>query len=59
LPRPAGSPPPRRRDVAEKAEVLITSLPNVDAFEQVMAARAASPRGLTAALDQGGRLLIE
>ena len=31
------------RDVAEKAEILITSLPNVDAFEQVMA-RAASPR---------------
>jgi len=25
------------RDVAEKAEILITSLPNVDAFEQVMA----------------------
>jgi len=24
-------------DVAEKAEILITSLPNVDAFEQVMA----------------------
>ena len=47
------------RDVAEKAEILITSLPNVDAFEQVMAARAASPRGLTPALDQGVRLLIE
>ena len=31
-------------DVAEKAEVLITSLPNVDAFEQVMAGRAASSR---------------
>jgi putative dehydrogenase len=29
----AGSP----RDVAEKAEILITSLPSVDAFEQVMA----------------------
>src|SRR6266436_4823140 len=26
------------RDVAEKVEILITSLPNVDAFEQVMAA---------------------
>src|ERR1700724_1862238 len=25
------------RDVAEKAEILITSLPTVDAFEQVMA----------------------
>jgi len=25
------------RDVAEKAEILITSLPSVDAFEQVMA----------------------
>jgi 3-hydroxyisobutyrate dehydrogenase-like beta-hydroxyacid dehydrogenase len=25
------------RDVAENAEILITSLPNVDAFEQVMA----------------------
>jgi 3-hydroxyisobutyrate dehydrogenase-like beta-hydroxyacid dehydrogenase len=32
------------RDVAEKAEILITSLPNVDAFEQVMAGRAASSR---------------
>jgi 3-hydroxyisobutyrate dehydrogenase-like beta-hydroxyacid dehydrogenase len=32
------------RDVAEKVEILITSLPNVDAFEQVMAGRAASSR---------------
>jgi 3-hydroxyisobutyrate dehydrogenase-like beta-hydroxyacid dehydrogenase len=32
------------RDAAEKAEILMTSLPNVDAFEQVMAGRAASSR---------------
>ena len=30
-------PPASARDVAEKAEILITSLPSVDAFEQVMA----------------------
>jgi 3-hydroxyisobutyrate dehydrogenase-like beta-hydroxyacid dehydrogenase len=32
------------RDVAEKIEILITSLPNVEAFEQVMTGQAASPR---------------
>jgi 3-hydroxyisobutyrate dehydrogenase-like beta-hydroxyacid dehydrogenase len=48
------------RDVAEKAEILITSSPNVGAFKQVMAEQDRHPpRGPTAALDQGGRLLIE
>src|SRR5882672_8150445 len=39
------------RDVAEKVEILITSLPNVDAFEQVMA------RGETQLAAQGKILL--
>jgi hypothetical protein len=40
----------RRR---RKAEILISSLPNVDAFEQVMAGQGGIARGPTAALDQG------
>jgi L-threonate 2-dehydrogenase len=42
------------RDVAEKAEVLITSLPNVDAFEQVMAGQ-----GGIASSNGTGQIVIE
>jgi putative dehydrogenase len=42
------------RDVAEKAEVLITSLPSVDAFEQVMAGQ-----GGIASSNGRGQIVIE
>src|SRR5258708_7619487 len=42
------------RDVAEKAEILITSLPNVDAFEQVMAGQ-----GGIASSNGKGQIVIE
>jgi 3-hydroxyisobutyrate dehydrogenase len=42
------------RDVAEKAEILITSLPNVDAFEQVMAGQ-----GGIASSNGKGQMVIE
>src|SRR5438270_5167825 len=42
------------RDVAEKAEILITSLPNVDAFEQVMAGQ-----GGIASSNGTGQIVIE
>src|ERR1700724_2844512 len=41
-------------DVAEKAEILITSLPNVDAFEQVMAGQ-----GGIASSNGTGQIVIE
>ena len=47
---PAGSP----RDVAEKAEVVITSLPSIDAFEQVMAGQ-----GGIASSNGTGQIVIE
>src|SRR5436305_1231647 len=46
----AGSP----RDVAEKAGILITSLPNVDAFEQVMAGQ-----GGIASSNGTGQIIVE
>jgi len=46
----AGSP----RDVAEKAEVVITSLPSIDAFEQVMAGQ-----GGIASSNGTGQIIIE
>ena len=42
------------RDVAEKAEILITSLPTVDAFEQVMAGQ-----GGIASSNGKGQIVIE
>ena len=42
------------RDVAEKVEILITSLPNVDAFEQVMAGQ-----GGIASSNGKGQIVIE
>jgi len=42
------------RDVAEKAEILITSLPSVDAFEQVMAGQ-----GGIASSNGRGQIVIE
>ena len=42
------------RDVAEEAEILITSLPNVDAFEQVMAGQ-----GGIASSNGTGQIVIE
>jgi 3-hydroxyisobutyrate dehydrogenase-like beta-hydroxyacid dehydrogenase len=42
------------RDVAEKAEILITSLPNVDSFEQVMAGQ-----GGIASSNGAGQIVIE
>ena len=42
------------RDVAEKAEILITSLPNVDAFEQAMAGQ-----GGIASSNGKGQIVIE
>src|SRR5260221_14250523 len=42
------------RDVAEKAEILITSPPNVDAFEQVMAGQ-----GGIASSNGKGQIVIE
>jgi L-threonate 2-dehydrogenase len=42
------------RDVAEKAEILITSLPNVDAFEQAMAGQ-----GGIASSNGTGQIVIE
>jgi len=43
-----------RRDVAEKAQILITSLPSVDAFEQVM-----TGQGGVASSDGRGQIVIE
>jgi 3-hydroxyisobutyrate dehydrogenase-like beta-hydroxyacid dehydrogenase len=43
----------RPEDAAEKAEILIASLPNGEAFEQVMAGRGGIASELTGALDQG------
>jgi putative dehydrogenase len=42
------------RDVTEKTEVLITSLPNVDAFEQVM-----TGQGGVASSKGSGQIVIE
>ena len=42
------------RDVAEKTEILITSLPNVDAFEQVM-----TGQGGVASINGMGQIVIE
>ena len=42
------------RDVAEKTEILITSLPNVDAFEQVM-----TGQGGVASSNGMGQIVIE
>ena len=42
------------RDVAEKTEILITSLPNVDAFEQVM-----TGQGGVASSNGRGQIVIE
>jgi 3-hydroxyisobutyrate dehydrogenase-like beta-hydroxyacid dehydrogenase len=49
------------RDVAEKAEILITSLPTVDAFEQVMAGQGgvASSNGAGLYSRRGGRLRLD
>jgi hypothetical protein len=49
------------RDVAQKAEVLITSLPNVDAFEQVMAGQGgiASSNGTGQIVTECSTLPIE
>jgi hypothetical protein len=41
-------------DVAEKAEVLITSLPNVDAFEQVMMGQGGIALRPDSSLGSGG-----
>jgi hypothetical protein len=45
------------RDAAEKAEVLITSLPNVDAFEQVMAGHGGIAPRPASGLGSGGPAL--
>jgi 3-hydroxyisobutyrate dehydrogenase-like beta-hydroxyacid dehydrogenase len=48
------------RHVAEKAEILITSLPNVGAFKQVMAEQAGiRPAARPRPWIKGVRLLIE
>ena len=47
------------RDVAEKVEILITSLPNVDAFDQVMTGHGGIAPRLDRGLGSGVRLLIE
>src|SRR5437763_16460183 len=49
------------RDVAEKAEILITSLPSVDAFEQAMAGQGRSPssNGRGRVVVAGGTLPVE